>query len=108
MYKKKTHLSHAALEILVVLAAGHAHGYEIMKTINEQPDARLQLGPGGLYGTIKALLEQGYIAEGESDERRRYYRITAPGKKALEHELAYYEALIERARPAQDVRRHAW
>ena len=52
--------------------------------------ARIKMGPGTLYGTIKRLLEARMIEESDErpdpeldDERRRYYRLTALGQRAV-------------------------
>ena len=70
--------------ILTSLAAGPKHGYALTKDIEQF--AGVTLGPGTLYGAITRLEERGLIepeAVG-SDERRHPYRITGPGRVALE------------------------
>lgn len=85
-------LTPAVFHILLALADGDKHGYAIMKDVESQTAGRLKLGPGTLYGTIKRLLAASLIEEVDErpdpeldDERRRYYRLTALGRKlALE------------------------
>ena len=85
-------LTPAVFHILLALADGDKHGYAIMKDVENQTAGRLKLGPGTLYGTIKRLLAASLIEEVDErpdpeldDERRRYYRLTAPGRRlALE------------------------
>jgi DNA-binding PadR family transcriptional regulator len=48
----------------------------------------VRLGPGALYGAITRLDERGLIEAVGSDDRRRPYRITAPGSAALAEALA--------------------
>ena len=74
--------------ILLALADGDKHGYAIMKDVEDQTAGRIKLGPGTLYGTIKRLLAADLIVEVDErpdpeldDERRRYYRLTAQGRK---------------------------
>jgi DNA-binding PadR family transcriptional regulator len=50
-------------------------------------DGKLKLSPGTLYGSIKRLLDDGWIVELKQrpgpefdDERRRYYRLTIAGR----------------------------
>ena len=82
----------AAFQILMSLADDDLHGYEIMRRVEEQTDGRTRIGPGTLYSSIQALLDAGFIAEVASrsddlnDERRRYYRLTAAGRKAARDE----------------------
>jgi len=78
----------AALQILITLADADRHGYAIMQDVADRTDGAVRLGPGTLYGTIKRLLQDGLIQELDArshpadDERRRYYRITARGRRA--------------------------
>ena len=83
----------AVLHILLSLAAEDRHGLGIAADVKAFTKGRLTLGPGTLYGTIKRLLDAGLIEDlgspsrrPESDPRRRYYRITAKGRRALELE----------------------
>ncbi len=68
--------------ILTSLASGAKHGYALSKDIEDF--AGVALGPGTLYGAITRLEERGLIepAAGK-EERRRPYRITPAGRRAL-------------------------
>ena len=97
-----TPLTPAALHILLALADGERHGYGIMQEIAQFTGGAFTLGPGTLYRSIKQMLEQGLIAETEAradpaldDERRRYYKLTGRGERALRAELARLEALVQ-------------
>jgi DNA-binding PadR family transcriptional regulator len=81
-------LPSAAFHILLALAGEDLHGYAIMREVAELTKGRVRLGPGTLYGSIKTLLEGGLIEELDErpaadggEERRRYYRLTAGGRK---------------------------
>lgn len=67
--------------ILTSLAAGPKHGHALAKDIEEF--AGVSLGPGALYGAITRLEERGLIEPLKTDDRRRPYRLTAPGSAAL-------------------------
>lgn len=67
--------------ILTSLAGGAKHGYALSKDI--ESFAGVVLGPGTLYGAISRLEERGLIEPAGADERRRPYRITAAGRRAL-------------------------
>ena len=91
--------------ILIALAAGPAHGYAVMRDVNERTGGRLRLGPGTLYGSIKRMLEQGFIEEVRNrtgiegdDERRRYYRITRLGRRAAEAEAFRLSDVLREAK----------
>ncbi len=87
--------------LLLALHEGERHGYALKREILKRTDGKLNLGSGALYGSISKMLEQGLIEEsGErpdfhlDDERRRYYRITALGRKVAAAESARLRALV--------------
>ena len=89
----------AVLHILLSLAAEDRHGLGIAADIKSFTGGRLALGPGTLYGTVKRLLERGLIEDlgapsADDDPRRRYYRITAKGRRALEAETQGLAAVL--------------
>ena len=94
----------AILHILLSLAGDDRHGLGIAADVKAFTNGRLSLGPGTLYGTIKRLLEAGLIEDlgspsgDEDDPRRRYYRITARGRRALEAETEGLASVLGVAR----------
>jgi DNA-binding PadR family transcriptional regulator len=89
----ETPLTPSVFHILVALAGGECHGYGIMQDVARQTNGALQLGPGTLYGCLKRMLAAGLVEEsGErrdpalDDERRRYYRMTEAGQRAVRAE----------------------
>lgn len=81
-------LPSAAFHILLALADDDLHGYAIMREVAKLTQDRVRLGPGTLYGSIKTLLEAELIEEVDEragddsgGERRRYYHLTAGGRK---------------------------
>src|SRR2546428_13765840 len=104
--QKLNPLPAAAFQILMSLADDDLHGYEIMRRVEEQTDGRTRIGPGTLYSSIQALLDAGFVAEVASrsnedlnDERRRYYRMTAAGRKAARDEAERLADELRGARP---------
>ncbi|MCC7373549.1 MAG: helix-turn-helix transcriptional regulator [Verrucomicrobiales bacterium] len=98
-------LTPAVFHVLLALAHGEQHGYAIMQGVKESTQGAIKMGPGTLYGTIKRLLASGWIEECASrpdpefdDERRRYYRLTGQGRRALEVEARRYEAIVQATR----------
>src|SRR5919109_527495 len=69
--RKLNPLPSAAFQILLALAGEDLHGYGIMRQVAEQTDGRMRLGPGTLYSSIQALLEEALIEEVDArpDER---------------------------------------
>jgi DNA-binding PadR family transcriptional regulator len=85
--------------ILSSLADGDRHGYAIKKDIARRTNGETALGSTTLYRLLARLLDHGLIVEradrdAESDERRRCYRLTASGKRALAAEVARLERLL--------------
>ncbi len=95
-------LSAQEFQILLSLADGDRHGYGIMQEVEARTGGAMRLGPGTLYGAIKRMRGPGLIAESEerleSDERRRYYRLTPLGRAVAVAEAARLAALVEAAR----------
>ena len=94
----------AAFQILLALADDDLHGYGIMRQVEEQTNGRMRLGPGTLYSSIQALVEDGLIEELdrtsklEADDRRRYYRLTTAGRKVARSEAERLADLLRVAR----------
>lgn len=97
-------LTPAVFYILLALAGGDKHGYEIMKHVKQDSHGTVSMGTGTLYGSIKRMLASDLIAEaGErpapalDDERRRYYRLTELGRRAFVAELQRYHEVVSLA-----------
>jgi DNA-binding PadR family transcriptional regulator len=98
-------LTPAVFHILLSLAGGDRHGYAIMLDVAESTGGQIKLGPGTLYGTVKRLLEARLIEESDErpdphldDERRRYYRLTGAGERAVRAEAQRYADIVTIAR----------
>jgi DNA-binding PadR family transcriptional regulator len=90
------------LHILLALAGEDRHGYGIMQEVARQSIGHYKLGPGTLYDNLQKLLDDGLVSEtanaSEKASRRRYYRLTALGRKVLAADLERLEAAIREAR----------
>ena len=98
-------LTPAVFHILLALAGGRLHGYGIAKEILKQTNGEVRMGPGTLYGTLQRLLDLTWVEPsehgGSGDPRRRYYRLTGLGRRALEAEVNRMDALVRAARGAR-------
>jgi DNA-binding PadR family transcriptional regulator len=99
-------LTPAMYLILLALLDGDRHGYAIMQAVESLTDGASRLGPGTLYSSIKKMIDAGLIEETDErpdpdrdDERRRYYRIAGPGRKAVAAETHRLDRLVTYARP---------
>jgi DNA-binding PadR family transcriptional regulator len=88
--------SDPSLLVLASLADGDKHGYAMIDDIHRF--AGVRLGPGTLYGAITRLEERGWIRAVQSDDRRRPYRLTAEGRRALQEHLAGLDAVVKTGR----------
>ena len=94
----------SAMHIVVALADGEKHGYAIRRDIETLSDGVVQMGSGTLYGAIKRMLDQDLIEEAEErpdpaldDQRRRYYRLTALGRRVGAAEQQRLDRLLTAA-----------
>jgi DNA-binding PadR family transcriptional regulator len=97
-------LTPAVFHILLALADGDRHGYNIMQEVESQTEGKLRLGPGTLYGSIKRMLASRLIEETDrrpdpalDDERRRYYRLTHFGRRVAAAEAERLHSLVREA-----------
>src|SRR4051794_6164690 len=100
-------LTPAMFYVLVALADGDTHGYQILKDVEQLTGGSVRLSTGTLYGIIKRLLNDGLIREfgrGE-DERRRSYELTAFGRDVARAEAARLEQTLAIARRKMLFRR---
>ena len=109
--RKLDPLPSAAFQIMLALADGDLHGYAIMRQVEEQTGGRLRLGPGTLYGSIQTLLGGKLIEEVDQpenievrSERRRYYRLTAGGRKLARSEADKMADVLRVARARKILR----
>jgi DNA-binding PadR family transcriptional regulator len=91
--------------VLLALADGEKHGYIISKEIVRRTGGEVRLSAGTLYGIIKRLLDDGMIEESDDrpdfsldDQRRRYYRLTKPGRDVAEAEAERLQRVLAMAR----------
>jgi DNA-binding PadR family transcriptional regulator len=100
------------LHTLLALADGERHGYAVAQEVEQSTAGQIRMGPGTLYGSIQRMLAAGLIEEtqrrlraGEfDDERRRYYRMTATGRRVLELELRRLADVVRVARAKRLLR----
>ena len=76
---------HTDTIILNLLMAGDKYGYEISKLIQTNSCGEYELKEATMYSSLKRLESDGSITSYWGDEtqggRRKYYHITAKGKK---------------------------
>lgn len=87
-------LSFAAVSVLDAIARGYEYGFDVIDATG--------LPSGTVYPALSRLERDGYVRSDWEDEKaayadkrppRRYYRLTAPGVRALEAAVKRYRAL---------------
>jgi len=91
--------------VLAILNEGESYGYAILKRIDELSGGEMEWTDGMLYPLLHRLDRLGYV-EATWDappggRRRRYYRITPGGQKALHEQRRQWEIV-------SDALRNAW
>src|SRR5437773_2027295 len=83
------------LLILALLEEQQRHGYEIGRLIEERSEGTINFHIASLYPTLYRLEEKGMIegkwVERSGQRRKRYYRLTAAGRKALAKQRSVWD-----------------
>jgi DNA-binding PadR family transcriptional regulator len=69
--------------VLALLAEKPAHGYEMIKELEERTGGAWRPSPGSIYPTLQLLEDEGLIKGDESEGKRRF-ELTDEGRKAEE------------------------
>ena len=98
------------LLILALLEEQPRHGYDIARLIGERSDGAITFHVASLYPTLYRLEDRGLIegrwVERAGQRRRRYYRLTPPGRKFLASQRSAWDSFflalnrVARVRPA--------
>ena len=86
------------LLILALLEAEPRHGYELSKLIEARSRGVVRVHAASLYPLLYRLEKRGVIegrwVEKAGQRRRRYYRITADGKRVLAAQRHTWKAFM--------------
>jgi PadR family transcriptional regulator, regulatory protein PadR len=84
--------------ILQILQWGPLHGYAISQTIRARSAELLRVETGSLYPALHRLEKQRWVISEwrvtETNQRAKYYRLTAAGKKQLLRERDRWSQLV--------------
>ena len=107
-------MSNLEYHVLLALAGGPLHGYAVKQHVEDESAGSLTPQPGSLYRVIARLMTSGLVVETDPKGpvsphpglSRRYYALTAPGRRALAAEArrlkgaaALAEKRLRTARP---------
>jgi PadR family transcriptional regulator, regulatory protein PadR len=77
--------------ILSILDKNESYGYEIMQSVKELSNNRIEWKEGSLYPVLHKLEKNGLIKSlwkmAENGRHRKYYAINKKGRKALQDEI---------------------
>lgn len=89
--KLERDLATGVLNVLVlaeVERVGPIHGYALVRALNQSTDETIQFKDATVYAILKHVetlqLVKSHWAESDSGPPRRYYEITAKGRRALD------------------------
>ena len=93
-------LKKGSAEMLMLSLLEHRarHGYEISQIIETRSDGAIRFRVASLYPLLYRLEKRGWIegrwVEKAGQRRRRYYRITAAGRKVLAEQRSGWERFV--------------
>jgi transcriptional regulator len=103
-YDNRTEIVQGTLDMLILrtLQWGRQHGHGIALAIRAGSAEVLQVQHGSLYPALHRLEKQGWIASewkvSENNQRAKYYRLTAAGKKQLAVEQTRWAQVVNAIR----------
>ena len=84
--------------ILALLEPGPRHGYELAKLIDDRTRGRLSFHVANVYTSLYRLERGGFITgrwvEKAGQRRRRFYRLTATGRRQLAVRRAHWREFV--------------
>jgi PadR family transcriptional regulator, regulatory protein PadR len=98
--QNRVELLQGTLDMLILrtLGWGPAHGYGIVQALRTQSGDVLQVETGSLYPALHRLERQGWVTsewkQTESNQRARFYRITASGRKRLAADRSRWQQMV--------------
>jgi len=92
----------AELLILSLLDTQPRHGYDLSKLIHARSGGHLTFHIDSLYPLLYRLEERGWIkgtwVEKPDERRRRFYKVTAEGRRVLAQQRRTWDAFVEAVR----------
>ena len=90
MLDKEVKRGSTEMLILALVEDRPRHGYEIAQLISERSDGVLQFNVASLYPLLYRMEKRGWIKgtwiEKAGQRRRRFYKLTAAGRKVLDEQ----------------------
>jgi PadR family transcriptional regulator, regulatory protein PadR len=99
MTKPNTNLLQGTLDMLILkaLSIGPMHGFGVGQRIVQMSGDVLRVEEGSLYPALYRIEQQGWIKSewglSENNQRAKFYRLTAAGRKQLRVEGQHWDRL---------------
>ena len=88
----------AELIILSIVESRARHGYEISQLIESRSAGQLKFHVASLYPLLYRLEERGWLqgrwVEKSGERRRRFYRLTAEGRRVLASQRTTWKSFV--------------
>ena len=98
MFDRELKKGSAELLILSLLESRARHGYEISKLIEARSGGALSFHVASLYPMLYRLERRGWVegrwVEKAGQRRRRYYKLTAEGRKVLARQRSVWRQFM--------------
>jgi transcriptional regulator len=98
MFSRELKKGSTDMLVLSLLEARARHGYEIGKQIESASGGQLRFRIGSLYPVLCRLEDKGLISgrwvERPGERRRRFYKLTPAGRKALARERNLWKQFV--------------
>jgi PadR family transcriptional regulator, regulatory protein PadR len=99
VFSRELKKGNTELLVLSLLEARARHGYEIGRLIEQRSGGRLRYRIASLYPLLCRLETRGLIlgrwVEKAGERRRRYYRLTPDGRKALQEQRTLWQEFMD-------------
>ena len=83
--------------VLAVLSRGESYGYAIIQEIRKRSSGNIEWSEGMLYPVLHRMAKEKLILAswkvGENGRKRKYYRLSVSGKRAIEAERQQWFAV---------------
>ena len=90
---------HLDMIVLAAMVDGPAHGYAVIQEIKRRSGGAFDLPEGTIYPTLHRLEKAGYLAShwttAESGRKRRVYKMTRRGERALSDHRALWRRFAD-------------
>ena len=100
VYRNRIELLQGTLDMLILqtLQWGTQHGYAISQALRSRSSEVLRVETGSLYPALHRMERQKWVAaewrQTEQNQRARFYRITAEGRRQLAHDRTRWDAMV--------------